>query len=500
MSKVSNLKEKYFPSDSTIPVREQISYCGGIFGNCMGQDCVGTYGDQFYRNCMGISPEKIQIKDNITEILGFLVPPVAGALYDRDRGEGKMSYVRMALGSMPVPFAIASMLLFVVPFVNSSKNFIWAFIFGLVFSVSDTFFDMAMNTLALRLVPNPKIRKNFFTLTGLASSLGSALPGWVIPLFLNEKDDPKKIQSAYFYVALVFCIIGFVTMYTSFFGVKDRPAVSIGAKKEADGRVHWNKDIILAILRNRPFVILQISQLCDAIRQITYKFLPYLYKDTLDDYKMKTIFDFVSSSLSYAGLLAVPVVGNKVSAKNILSGGYAYTGFIYLLMSLFNIKFSLGKVRKGKYIIGILIGLAGMPNYAQSAARNIIIADSTDYMEWYSAKHFGTPMRSDGILTAAKSIFGKITSLVKLNAYDLLMNAIGYTSTNTAAGERPVQSDKTLKGIFMVTTICGLIGNFASALCFLFDNYTGKRKEQILDELREIRMNNPETLQAEISD
>lgn len=493
---MSNKLTKVFDgmkNNPTLSVKEQLGYCGGIFGNCMGQDCVHTYSDQFCRNCMGIEPKYMTLKANITMILSFLIPPVAGGLYDRDRGTGKMSYVRMAIGSMPIPFAIASMLLFIVPFTDSFRNFVFALVFELVFNICDTFFDTAMGTLSLRMVPNPKDRKNFFTLTGLASSLGSALPGFVLPFFIDEKKDPSTIQWTYFYVALGFCIIGLAVMYSTFFCVKDKPVVSLGAAKEKDGRVHWNKYTVLAILRNRPFIVLQLATLSDSIRQVTYKSLSYLYKDTLDAYKIKPIFDAVSGSLAYAGLLTVPFLGSRLAPKMIVSGGYAYTGLMYLIMSLFNFGYSTESIRKKKYVIGTLIGLAGMPNYAMSAARDIIVADSTDYMEWYSAMRYGSPVRSDGILSAAKSLFKKFSDILTTNGFNILLNVIKYNSTNTKAGERPVQTDSTLHGIFLIVTLCGLIGNTVSSLIFLFDNYTGKRKEKILAELAEIRASRAET-------
>lgn len=496
---MSNKLTKIFDgvkNNQTLSVKEQLGFCGGIFGNCMGQDCVHTYSDQFCRNCMGIGANEMTLKANISMILSFIIPPVAGGLYDRDRGTGKMSYVRMAIGTMPIPFAIASMLLFLVPFTDSYKNFIFALIFELLFNVCDTFFDTAMSTLSLRMTPNPKDRKNFYTLTGLASSLGSALPGFVLPFFIDESKDPSTIQWTYFFVALGFCIVGLAVMYSTFICVKDKPVVSLGAAKENDGRVHWNKYTVLAILKNRPFIILQMAQLSDSVRQVTYKCLSYLYKDTLDAYKIKPIFDAVSGTLAYAGLLTVPVIGGKVAPKMIVSGGYAYTGLMYLIMSLFNFGYSADGIKKKKYIIGTLIGLAGMPNYAMSAARDIIVADSTDYMEWYSATKLGAPIRSDGILSAAKSLFKKFSEIITTNAFNILLKVINYNSTNTKAGERPVQTDATKHGIFLIVTLCGLIGNTISSLLFLFDNYTGERKKTILAELEEIRNNRAEPTES----
>lgn len=490
----------------TLSLKEQLGYSGGIFGNTMGQDSVHTYGDIFARDFMGISSQDLQKICNISAVFNFINPAIAGALFDKNRKNGKMTFVRMALGISPLPFAISSMLLFVVPSSGALFNFLWNLLSGRIFSLADCFFDTAMNTLALRMVPEAKDRKNFFTLISLASTLGSMLPGWIIPFFVDkarQMGDYHAEQWAYFKPALVFCILGLISMYMTFIFVKDRPVVALSIREEDREKVHWNWQTLSAILHNRPFIVNEFALLFDSIRQITYSMLPYFYKDTFGDYKLKPIIDAVSGTLSYAGLFAVPFVGTKVSARNMMMGGYGYTGLFYVAMSLLNIGFGkkdsvtvqdIENLRKKRWLVGFLVGFAGMPNAAMGAARRIIVADSTDYMEWYSEKKYGTPMRSDGILSGAQTLINNAIGLLKANIYNYLFSAIGYQSINSK--DNPTievnengtyQSNETLRGIFRVVTLCGLIGNICASLCFLFDNYSGKRKQEINEELAAMR-------------
>ena len=52
---------------------------------------------------------------------------------------------------------------------------------------------------------------------------------------------------------------------------------------------------------------------------------------------------------------------------------------------------------------------------------------------------------------------------------------------------RVVQSDKTLKGIYFVVTLCGVIGNLLPGIMYSFDNFTGKRRDAVMAELNEMR-------------
>jgi len=492
--KFQNLKTS-MTSNHSLTFKEQLGYSGGVFGNAMGQDSVHTYGDNFCRDCMGIDNDKMIVKDLIAQIISFIIPPIAGAYCD-SHTLGKKSHLRKTLFIMPIPFAITSMLLFIVPTTSAFYNFLWSLLLGIGFSVVDTFYDIAMATLGLRICTNPNDRNGFYTFTSLASSLGSMLPGFVIPIFVEDDDPVSKQKFAYFVVALVFCILGVSAMYAPYISLRQKADMAMeeyyiskakSAAKEKVENITWDKETIRSILHNRPFMVLQLSKFFDMIRQITYKNLTYLYKDVFDDFKMKPKIEPISGALSYAGLLAVPFISSHFSARNIVAGGYAYSAFFYLLVSLFNVNFSVKKIRKYKWAIGLLIGFSGMPNNAQGAARKIITADSTDYMEWYGIKEYGRPTRSDGILSATENITAKASDLAKTALNGFLFKAIDYKEQPQNTDVRIRQSDSTLHGIFMIVSLCGLIGNALCSIVFMFDNYTGKNKERIFRELTEMR-------------
>ena len=485
------IKSVYLDNNS-ISNKEQLGFAGGIFGNAMGQDSVDTYGDKFNRNHMGLDNTMLTVKGNVSTILGFFVPPIAGAMVDMPAKPGKRSHIFTILKYAPIPFSITSMLLFIVPTTNAFYNFIYTLFFSLAFSVVDTFYDIALNALALKMVSDPADRKKFFTFEAIAATMGSMFPGSVIPIVVGMSDDVNRQKWLYFFVALVFCIIGVSVMYAPYLTIRERAAWAENEyinsqRKTQTEKIKFDRRMLGALLHNRPFVILMLSTVLDNVRQMTYRLLPYIYDDCLGDHKLKAVFDTVSGALSYVGLLAVPYVGKKISARAMLSGGYLYTSLFYIIMSSFNIKADLNSLRKKKYLIGLCIGFAGVPNAAQGAARRIIVADSTDYMEWYSVKKYGDHLRSDGLISAGQNIVGKANSLIKTNLYNLILGLIGYKSKDPGSDVKLVQTTRTLRGIYTAATLCGVIGNILPAVIFLFDNYTGKNKERIYAELCEMR-------------
>ena len=465
-------------------VKEQLGYAGGIFGNAMGQDSIDTYDDIFVRSYL--FDEKhydfITIIEIIIKVFGFLTPPVAGTILDTPAKPGKKTPTKILTGAMPIPFAIASLLLFVVPSANQGFNFWWFLLLKLIFKTVDSFYDLSLNTLSLRMTNNANDRKNFYTVATLASALGSMLPGWVIPIVVERSDVPQVQQKLYFVCALIFGVLGLAAMLAPYFTLEEKLKV---VKKPEKSTIIWDKQTISTLFHCRSFIVLIVATFFEQIRQLSYKLLNYMYRDVFDLYSMKAIIDIVSGVLNYAGLGAVPFLGKKFSARTILSGGFAYTGIFYAIMSLFAVGFKTSKVRKYKWFIGIMIGLAGMPNNAISASKKIIVGDATDYMEWYSEKTFGNPIRSEGLVSAAQSIFNNVFDLIRTTFYNSMFERIGYKSA--VNGQTIVQSDGALKGIFLMFTLCGVVGNFLASGTYQFDNYTGKKRDVIYAELNEMR-------------
>ena len=497
---MASLKEKLMAikNNPSFTVKEQLGYSGGIFGNTMGQDCVYTYSSKFNRDFQMIDAGKLTLLETVSAIFSFLIPPIAGPILDRPTLPGKRSTAKTILRYTPIPFALTSLLLFVVPSGSPLINLIWAFIFTILFETVDAFFDMAMTTISLRMTTNAKDRKNFYTIASLAGSLGSMLPGWLLPIVVERFSDINGQKWAHFFVALFFCVLGVSVMHAPYFTLNEKVNVT---PKEGEEKVTWNRKKISAILHNKPFMIAMLASVFETIRKVTYDLLPDLYKETFDHYGMKAFIDMISGSLSYVGLFLVPIIGNYVSGRSMLVGGHLYSTVFYAAIALFGAKFDLTRVRKWRYLVGVLIGLSGMPNSGMDAARKIIVADSTDYMEWYSEKHLGEAIRSDGLLVAAQSIVGQLNKLIRVNVKNLSLMAIGYQSgKKDAAGNtiKVVQSESTLKGIYFVVALCGAIGNFLPAVMYALDRFTGRRRDEILQELDQMRQKRAAAEESEL--
>ena len=90
---------------------------------------------------------------------------------------------------------------------------------------------------------------------------------------------------------------------------------------------------------------------------------------------------------------------------------------------------------------------------------------------------------------ALRSTAARISGLWKSLLFPAGLVVIGYVSAKSFGSSTisVVQSKETLNGIFYLITVSGIVGNIIPGIIMSFDNYTGKRKEKILEELYEMR-------------
>lgn len=468
----------------TFTMKEQLGYSSGIMGNSMTQDVEAYVLTLFLVRFMGIDSAVILILMAVAKIVNILVDPIAGVLLDKTTRSGRSMTKAMLLLS-PFPLAVSSILLFIVPGLQLSARIAYVFVFYFLYCIADGFYDMSMMTISARMTTNPDDRKNFYTVSQFASTLGGMVPSGLIPIFVAAYMEHEA--AIYLIFAIVFGLVGLAMMLVPYFTLKEKTAAKW--RKPATPKLNFK-----ALLLNKPMWLLIISNVISSVRTVCYGLLAFFYLETLEAFWMATVVGAISAALSYIGIALVPFIGSKLSSRDIIAYGYLLTGFMYIILLIAGYQSFI--------LIAICIGIAGFPNGAMSAAKKILLADSTDYMEYRMWKKHDEPIRCESMVFALNSMAGRLSGLWK----DLLLPAglviIGYVSAKSFGPTtiNVVQSTQTLNGIFYLLVVTGIAGNLIPALIMFFDNYTGKRKEKILKELNQMRAEKEEEWNREHCD
>ncbi len=452
-------------------IKEQFGYASGIMGNSMAQDVEAYALTLFLTRFMGIAAAYVLVLQMVAKIANIIVDPVAGVILDR-KGKNGRSRAKIFSLVMPFPLAVSSILLFVVPKIGLTSRIIYVFVFYLIYCIADGFYDMSLNTISARMTTNPKDRKNFYTVAQFASTLGGMLPSGLIPVFVALYMDKEAL--IYLIFAIFFGVVGFGLMIIPYFTLKEKTATAW--RKQPKVEMNFK-----ALMLNKPMWCLIGSQIVDSVRQICYSGLAYFYLETLGTFWLASVAGTISATLSYLGIAAVPFIGNKLSSRDIIMYGYFYTGILYIIFLLVGYN--------SLVFVVLLVGFAGLPNGAMSSSRYILLADSTDYMEYMTWKKYGEPVRSEAMVFAMRSTAARISGLWKSLLFPAGLAIIGYVEAKSFGSSTisVVQSTSTLNGIFYLITLSGIAGNIIPGIIMSFDNYTGKRKEKMLEELNEMR-------------
>lgn len=455
-------------NNPSFTIKEQLGYSAGCFGNTMAQDMIGTFLIIFLTDYMGIAAKYITLLMLAAQVINALMDPVAGGMVDRTHS--KFGQARPYVLIAPLPLCITSILLFVVPNISMSMRIVYVFIFYILFCISDAFYDMSLMAVSARMTTNPADRSSFYTVSSFATSLGSMLPGGVTPVLISMYANYEK--AIYLYGALFFSLIGFAAMITPFNTLREK---NLAYAKEVSVKIN-----LKAILMNKPLLLSMLSKFLECFRQLTFGGLIYLYKQTMGAYWLSSVVGVFSVTFSYIGTALVPFFCKKFSSRTLLIAGYVYTGSFYLLLTLLGYS--------NVWIVGGIIAVSGATSGLLTTARKILVADSTEYMEWKTWKKLGVPVRSDGMVFAMNSLSNRIAGAVKDLLLPIGLVVIGYIEAKSIGGItlNIVQSEATLNGIFYLVTVPGVVGNLLAGGVMLFDDYTGKKKARILKELDEL--------------
>ena len=108
---MGKLKDKYLElkNNPDVALKEQVGYVSGVFGNCMGQDSVSTYTDQFMRDYMGLKSHHLLTMKSVTTGVNIFIAPIVGALLDNNHST--KGNARRFMMASAIPFTLSSILL-----------------------------------------------------------------------------------------------------------------------------------------------------------------------------------------------------------------------------------------------------------------------------------------------------------------------------------------------------------------------------------------------------
>lgn len=405
--------------------------------------------------------------------------PIMGMIVDRTRTKwGKM---RPYLLFSPVPIAITTVLLFWAPgFASDGAKIAYAAVTYILWGVMFTIQDVPFWGLSAVITPNEQERTSFLSTARLGSTFGGILPSLLIPVLRNST---LGLKNGYLVGATIFALLGAALSSLAFFNTKERVEQSekTPSLKESVQMVAKNKVlliVIMAAILGSTMVIANIS--ADYISN--YLILQNGNNGFVPKGTVLTTLTIAIGVGMVPAMAVFPLLRKKFSLKQIYIGSSLFGVIAHMACYLIFV----GNVEHiNLYLLWVCLFFMGFPLGIYNVITYALIADSVDYIEWKTGK------RSEGVCFAFQTFLSKVTAGIAGVATGIVLDKGGYIEPDPtqldAMGKQilAAQSPDTLKWLLFMVTVLPAIGFALTIIPMLFNDYTGKKKDQIQQELSE---------------
>ena len=438
--------------NSQVPLKEKLSFSMALFGQNILYTFVNFYIMIFYTDKLGISAAAAGTLFLIARIWDAVNDLFMGNIVDKTRT--RWGKCRPYLLIMPVPIAVSTVLLFVVPDLSYTGRLVYAYVTYILWDMLYTTVDIPIWTLSGRMSTDSDERKTLISFGRVFSTFGSVVP---ILLTIPLKDELGGGNDALGYLLSIafFCALGVPLMIQSAFNTRERA----DTPKDEKPTVMEN---VRAVVTNVPLLLMLASGLLGVLTFLPMVGIMYFATYNLGDEKYMMILAGLNLASMALGCAAVPLFTRWFSGKALFIGSS-------LLASVFSAMFffigygNLPLVYVFTFVIGVLWGFP-------MVLRTSMMADTIEYIQLRTGK------RSEGTIFSTLTFMGKINMGLGNFIAGIVLTVSGYVPN-------AVQSPGSLTGILMIMTLLPGIGALLTIIPVFFFKLTEDKHREITERL-----------------
>ncbi len=445
-----------------LTTKERISFTVAAFGRSGIYTIMSMFLLRFYTDAAGLNPITAGYIILAGRIFDALNDPIMGLIVDRTKSKwGKM---RPYLLFTPIPIAISTILLFFTPaFESTAAKVAYAAVTYILWGLCFTVQDIPFWGLSSVITPLESERTSFISTARLGSTAGGILPTVLIPIFIA--DNLFGLKKGFFISAIIFALLGAALSSLAFFNTKER----VSQSKESVPL----KQTVNALLHNRVLIVVVLSTVLGSTTVMANVSASYVYNYLIEDSGiipqgiLLTAMTVAIGVGMVPAMVVLPFLRKKFSLKAIYIGASAFG--IVSHLALWFAGYS------NVYVLLICFVFMGIPLGVYNVITYALIADSADYARWKCGIHI------EGVCFAFQTFLSKLTAGIATFATSVVLDVSGFVQPINDVIQ--VQSLTTRNGLFFMITLLPAIGFALAMIPMFFNDYTGKRKENIQAEL-----------------
>ncbi|MFR5876123.1 MAG: MFS transporter [Eubacterium sp.] len=479
MKKISKLVYNYFHTEGGIlGAKEYLNYgfCG--LGQNLIYGLMSSYLMYFYTDVFVVPAATVGTMFLVTKIWDAVNDPIMGIFVDKTRTKyGKM---RPYFLFVPIPIAISTILLFTAPDLSENGKVIYMYVTYILWGMLYTVGDVPFWSMSSVLTTSQKERTNLVSFTRLMTGIGMGIPTILISLLsilqsnnimTSITGDNKKM---YFAVAVLMSVAGAFLLSRGFFGTKE-------VVQPSDEKPSF-KDGILALVKNKPLLMVVLSNLLQFPRLIQTGALIYVANYIFGGNEWVLILGIPGTIAGFLGFVLVPPLVKKFGTiKSFILVNICWmipTGLMFIIRPE-NVKQPVNLV-----LIFALLFISSFAASVIGILPTLLIAECVDFAEWK------TGIRSEGVSFSTQTFMAKAQSALQSYTIGLLLVAFSFIQPKAdAAGVmvQQVQSAATLNGIWAMYTIIPAVSYIFCIIPLFFYEIKGETAKKMQKELEERR-------------
>jgi len=405
---------------------KRIGYGIGDLGCNLVFSTMSSYLLIFYTDVFGIAAAAAGTMMLVTKLVDAVTDTVMGMIVDKTHtkwGQGRPYFV---IGA--IPFAVFTVLTFIVPDLSESGKLVWAYVTYCLLCTAYTVVNIPLNTIVPRLSADPHERNILVTTRMVCALLGTAIVMSITTPFVKFVGgildpglaDPFKSPKAWVIVMGVYGVAAMLIFFLTFASTKEVVPPSVQNK---DTSLKEN----LKAMTGQAWLVMIFNFLYFALYVVRSTTVIYFFKYNLGREDLATLVGFLGILSGLPMLLCLPALQRRFGKRNILFLSIAIylAGDILIMLNRTSVAFQLcGLVITGLGIYGIFGTVFAM----QPAA--------VDYSDWKKNRSIS------GTIAAFQGLFVKASMGLASWIIGLYLGSNGYdgaSSVQTAAAQQSIQ-------------------------------------------------------------
>lgn len=472
-----------------VSVRENLAYGFANAGQVFGYNLVaGGYLSLFFTKVFGIPEEAVATMILVLGIWDTVNDPIMGGIIDRTRTRyGKL---RPYLLIVPIPLAIATIMLFAGPEILADTKstvikIVYMYISYFIWEFFYTLGDVPFWGMSTAISPSPSDRTRAISSARFISSILGGLSTTILVVMMDLSNSGAwglTLSQDFLILAVVAAVMILGLFSLAGRKTKERVVQSVKEPSVLEG--------FKVMFKNKPLMLIIIGNVIGALSGLAGVFQTYYYSEVLNLNSAVLWINLPGTIFGFLTYLLIPKVKKKLDNRQIVMLNLVCRFVVGTLVFVLGLKFYNTNILVISILLMIQNFVFSFFNTINMVIPTEMIGDTVDYMEWKTGE------RNEGVSFSVLTFVGKLTGSVSTSLGTALLPVIGLTFTTNQAGESvTMKGEHTDLFVWALYTCIPYLLGLLSIIPYLFYDLTGKKLDKIRDDMKVRR----EQLSKEVS-